>query len=162
MLYFDGSKSQEGLGEGCILIDPNGKQNFLELECANNIVEYESLVQGLKEAIDLNIKELNFFWDSEIIVRKVNNTIHCNSPHFRIYQQEVHRLIEHFEAFNIIGVPRIQNTLVDSLATTISRLSPLEDYEASKFTMELLYKPSVPNNISNWKVFEGDNCRFSN
>jgi hypothetical protein len=22
--------------------------------------------------------------------------------------------------------------------------------------MELLYKPSVPNNISNWKVFEGD------
>ena len=22
--------------------------------------------------------------------------------------------------------------------------------------MELLYKPTVPNNISNWKVFEGD------
>jgi hypothetical protein len=22
--------------------------------------------------------------------------------------------------------------------------------------VELLYKPSVPNNISNWKVFEGD------
>jgi hypothetical protein len=22
--------------------------------------------------------------------------------------------------------------------------------------MELLYKPSMPNNISNWKVFEGD------
>jgi hypothetical protein len=35
-------------------------------------------------------------------------------------------------------------------------MSPLEDYEASWFTMELLYKPSVPNNISNWKVFEGD------
>jgi hypothetical protein len=24
-LYFDGSKSQEGLGAGCILIDPKGK-----------------------------------------------------------------------------------------------------------------------------------------
>jgi hypothetical protein len=22
--------------------------------------------------------------------------------------------------------------------------------------MEILYQPSVPNNISNWKVFEGD------
>ena len=22
--------------------------------------------------------------------------------------------------------------------------------------MELLYKPSIPNNIVNWKVFEGD------
>jgi hypothetical protein len=68
----------------------------------------------------------------------------------------VHRLIEHFEAFNITTIPRAKNILVDSLATAASRLSPLEDYEASRFTVELLYKPSVPNNISNWKVFEGD------
>ena len=27
-LYFDGSKSQEGSGAGCILIDPKGKQKF--------------------------------------------------------------------------------------------------------------------------------------
>jgi ribonuclease HI len=159
-LYFDGSKSQEGSGAGCILIDPKGKRNFmscrLEFECTNNTVEYEALVQGLKKSIDLNVKELKVFRDSEIIVRQVRNTIHCNSPHLRNYQQEVHRLIEHFEAFNITTIPRKKNTLVDSLATASSRLSPLEDYEASRFTVELLYKPSVPNNISNWKVFEGD------
>jgi hypothetical protein len=113
-------------------------------------------VQGLKKSIDLNVKELNIFGDSEIIVGKVKNTIHCNSPHLRNYQQELHRLIEHSEAFNITVVPKKKNTLVDSLATRSSRISPLEDYEASKFTMELLYKPSVPNNISNWKVLEGD------
>jgi hypothetical protein len=128
----------------------------LEFECTNNTVEYEALVQGLKKSIDLNVKELKVFRDSEIIVRQVRNTIHCNSPHLRNYQQEVHRLIEHFEAFNITTIPRTKNTLVDSLATAASRLSPLEDYEASWFTVELLYKPSVPNNISNWKVFEGD------
>jgi hypothetical protein len=66
----------------------------------------------------------------------------------------VHRIIKHFEAFNITAVPRTKNTLVDSLATTASRLSPLEDYEASRFIVEL--QPSVPNNIFNWKVFEGD------
>jgi hypothetical protein len=68
----------------------------------------------------------------------------------------VHRLIEHFEVFNITTIPREKNILVDSLATAASRLSPLEYYEASQFTVELLYKPVVPNNISNWKVFEGD------
>jgi hypothetical protein len=68
----------------------------------------------------------------------------------------VHRLIEHFEAFNITAIPRAKNFLADSLATTASRLSPLEYYEASRFTVELLYKSSVPNNISNGKVFEGD------
>jgi hypothetical protein len=89
-LYFDGSKSQEGSGAGCILIDPKGKCHFLscrlEFECTNNTVEYEALVQGLKKSIDLNVKELKVFGDSEIIVRQVRNTIHCNSPHLKNYQ----------------------------------------------------------------------------
>jgi hypothetical protein len=65
-------------------------------------------------------------------------------------------LIERFEAFNITTIPRAKNILVDFLATTASRLLPLEDYEASQLTVEILSKPSVPNNISNWKLFEGD------
>ena len=65
-------------------------------------------------------------------------------------------MIEGFEAFNITVIPKVKNILVDSLATAASRLSPLEDYEASQFTIELLYKSSVPNNISIWKVFKGD------
>ena len=68
----------------------------------------------------------------------------------------MYRIIEKFEAFNITVIPRSKNILADSLATVASRLLPLEDYEASGFTVGLLYKPSVPNNISNWKVFEGD------
>jgi ribonuclease HI len=159
-LYFDGSKSQGGSGAACILIDPKGKQNFLscriEFEFTNNTAEYEALVQGIKKSIDLNIKELKVFRDSKIIIRKVRNTIHYNFPHLRNYQQEVHRLVEHFEAFNITVIPRAKNTLADSLVTAASRISPLEDYEASRFTVEILYKPSIPNNISNWKVFEGD------
>jgi hypothetical protein len=61
-IYFDGSKSQEGSGAGCILIDPKGKRHFLscrlDFECTNNTVKYEALVQGLKKSIDLNVKEL--------------------------------------------------------------------------------------------------------
>jgi hypothetical protein len=97
----------------------------------------------------MDVKELKVFGDSEIIVRQVRNTIHCNSPHLKNYQQEAHRLIEWFETFNITVIPKAKNILVGSLATTASRLSPLEDYEASQFTVELLYKPLVPNNISN-------------
>jgi abortive infection bacteriophage resistance protein len=61
----------------------------------------------------------------------------------------VHRLIEHFEAFNILDILGEKNILLDSLATAASRMSPLEYYEASQFTVEFLYKPSVPKNISN-------------
>ena len=72
-LYFDGSKSKEGAGPGCLLIDPFGKRYFvacrLEFECTNNIVEYEAFIQGLKKAIDLGAKSLVVLGDSEIIVR---------------------------------------------------------------------------------------------
>jgi hypothetical protein len=55
----------EGVGAGCIFIDPVGKHSFLsyrlEFECTNNTVEYTGLVQGLKKDIDLNIKELVVF-----------------------------------------------------------------------------------------------------
>ena len=41
LLYFDGSKNQEGSGAGCILIDPEKNKHFLscrlEFECTNLI-----------------------------------------------------------------------------------------------------------------------------
>jgi hypothetical protein len=89
-LYFDGSKSQKGSGVGCILIDHKGKLHFLscrlKFECTNNITEYEALVQGLKKSIDMDVKELKVFRDSEIIVRQVRNMIHYNSPHLKNYK----------------------------------------------------------------------------
>jgi ribonuclease HI len=141
-LYFNGSKSQYVSGAGCILIDPKGKRNFLscnlEFECTKNTAEYESLVQGLKKSIYLNVNELKVFGDSEIIVRRVKNTIHCNSLHLRNYQQELHMLIELLEAFNITTIPMKKNTLAYSLATAASRLSLSEHDEASRFTVEIL------------------------
>jgi hypothetical protein len=69
-LYFDGSKSREGAGVGCVLIDPTGNKTFiacrLEFECTNNTVEYEALLQGLRKALDMDVKNLIVFGDSEI------------------------------------------------------------------------------------------------
>ena len=47
-LFFDGSKTLEGLGADYVLIDPKKNKHFLscrlEFECTNNIAEYEALV----------------------------------------------------------------------------------------------------------------------
>ena len=57
MLFFDGSKTLEGSGAGCVLIDPKKNKHFLscrlEFEFTNNTAEYEALVQGLRKAIEL-------------------------------------------------------------------------------------------------------------
>ena len=84
-LYFDGSKYKEGAGAGCLLIDPKGNKTCiacrLEFNCTNNTIEYEALIQGLKKMIDLEIKVLVAYGDSEIIIWQVRNSIHCISKH---------------------------------------------------------------------------------
>ena len=74
-LYFDGSKTKEGVRLGYLLIDPKKKKTLiacrLEFECTNNVVEYEALIQGMKKAIDLGVNDLKVYGDSEIIVKQV-------------------------------------------------------------------------------------------
>jgi hypothetical protein len=124
----------------------------LEFECTNNTVEYEALVQGLKKDIDLKVKCLRVFGDSEIIVRQVNNSIHYLSPHLKSYQQEVWNLINSFDAFNITSIPHSHNVVVDTLANATSRFTPLNN----GFTVELIFRPFVLDNVTNWRVFNDE------
>ena len=81
----------------------------LEFACTNNTTEYEGLLQGLKKAIDMKVKNLKVFGDSQIIVDQVRKRIHCNSPHLVRYQHELWNLIDIFDSFNITYIPRGKN-----------------------------------------------------
>jgi ribonuclease HI len=137
-LYFDGSKSNEGAGAGCVLIDPSGNKTLmacrLEFDCTNNVAEYEALIQGLRKEIDLKIKGIRVVGDSEIVIKQVKNMIHCVSNRLKNYQHKVMNLIDHFEAFDIISVPRALNVEADLLANVASRLIPLTYFSPDKFS----------------------------
>ena len=111
-----------------MLLDPTRNKHMLscrlEFLCTNNTVEYEALIQGLKKALDLNVKVLVAFSDSEIIVRQVHNSIHCLSNHLQSYQKEVWSLISAFDAFNIESIPHFQNQEADLLVNVASWLIP--------------------------------------
>jgi len=74
------------------------------------------------------------------------------SPKLKSYQQEVWHLILQFQAFNTIFVPRIHNVSVDALANVVARLSSLRD----GFSIEILYKSFIPDNITNLRIFNDD------
>lgn len=75
LLHFDGSKTNEGAGIGCILKDPSGNKFSiacrLEFECTNSVLEYEDLIQGLKKAIDLKEKYMKVTGDTKIIAKQI-------------------------------------------------------------------------------------------
>ena len=41
---------------------------LLEFDCKNNVVEYEAFVQGLKKALDLHVKCIEVFGDSQVVI----------------------------------------------------------------------------------------------
>jgi hypothetical protein len=58
-------------------------------------------------------------------------------------------------AFNISFIPREENTAANSLAVSASLLEvPL--LPMMKINVEIRYRPSVPDNVKHWKVFEDD------
>jgi hypothetical protein len=65
-------------------------------------------------------------------------------------------LINSFDAFNISLVPRSLNFDVDLLANVASRIIHSENLLHDTFSVELLYRPLIPDNVTNWRVFDDD------
>ena len=61
-------------------------------------------------------------------------------------------MIAHFNDFNINAIPRLQNVAPELLATSTSRLVLTNN----KCSIELIFRPSVPDNITNMRVFDDD------
>ena len=71
-MYFDGASNQHGYGVGVLLIAPNGvhipllaKLNFV---ATNNVVEYEACIIGLEAFLAIDIKEVEIYGDSELVL----------------------------------------------------------------------------------------------
>ena len=95
---------------------------------------------------------MKVYGDSEIVVKQIWNKIHCISPHLKAYQNEVWDLLINFHALNISSIPRAKNAAADLLATSAARLVPTNNI----CSIELLFRPSVPDNITNMRVFDDD------
>ena len=94
--------------------------------------------------------------DSEIIVKQERNEIHFLSPHLINFQKLIRDLTNSFLALNIKSVPRSQNFDANLLANTASRLIPPEGLSPKMFSIDFMYRPSILENVTNWKVFDDD------
>jgi ribonuclease HI len=159
-MFFDGASSKEGVGAGVVFVSPYQEtialSYKLEFEATNNVAEYEALVLGLRAAKDMGIEELSVFGDAELIVHQIKSIYQAKHPRLRAYRNEVWDLVDSFFlAFNISFIPREENTMADSLVVSASHFRvPLPP--KLKYDVEVKYRPSVPDNVKHWKVFEDD------
>jgi ribonuclease HI len=121
-LYCDGaSRGNPGpSGAGMVLLDEDGElllelSRFLD-EGTNNEAEYKALLRGLDAAIDLGVRCLQIFLDSELVVNQLLGNYRVRNPRLQpLFGEAMYRL-QQFDDYAIFYVRRELNHQADRLA----------------------------------------------
>ena len=74
----------------------------------------------------------------------------------KVCHNEVWDMIDnYFVAFNITYIPRDHNQTADSLALAATHFR-IPKTTQLKYPIEVRYRPLVPDNVRQWKLFEDD------
>ena len=119
--YFDGaSRGNPGTaGAGALLMNDGGEvvwetARFLGTK-TNNEAEYTALLLLLKAAKERDVKTLNIYGDSKLVVSHVSKQWKINLPHLRALAQEAWALMEGMSV-TLEWIPREKNKLADALS----------------------------------------------
>ena len=85
-------------------------------EATNNVAEYMALIRGLEEAIDMDIKRIDVFADSELMVKQMKGEYRVKNQGLIPLAIQAQSLIKQLTHFSITHIRREQNKLADQLA----------------------------------------------
>lgn len=125
-LYTDGaSKGNPGpsgvgyvIKKNSVVIEENGKSIGI---ATNNIAEYTALAEGLKRLLELKIKSIEVYSDSELMVKQINGEYQVKNSKIKPLYTQVKDLTKQFDYFSISHIPREKNSLADKLAKNAAR-----------------------------------------
>ena len=93
--------------------------------------------------------------DSDLVIQKVKGNFVTNDKRLRTYRSAVAEALNFFSEFQITKIPRTHNLHAHSLATFASTCKlPFEPHHC--LIAEVKHRPSIPNNVKDWQVFEDD------
>ena len=128
----------------------------LEFITTNNTAEYETLLLGLKAAKDLGIQHIFVYGDSELVVQQVRNNYQVRKYLLKVYRNELWDMIDnYFVAFNNTYI-RMDHNQTDNSLSLVATHFRIPKTTQLKYPIEVRYRPSVLDNIQQWKVFEDD------
>src|SRR6266568_4526619 len=89
----------------------------LGFSATNNESEYEALIMGMSMVHKMGGKAVKLFSDSKLVVGQVTGELEARDPRMQGYLNRVRHMRTEFESFDVLHIPRGENTHADSLAT---------------------------------------------
>jgi hypothetical protein len=114
------------------------------------------LIIGLNLAINKGVTHLRVIGDSYLIVSQVLLNFVTKNERLKRYRDFASSVAKSFEVVSIEAVPRDENYVADALAVSASTLQPCDGPLQNLCKMEVLFRPSIPDNLEHWQVFEDD------
>ncbi|MCL5435507.1 MAG: ribonuclease HI family protein [Patescibacteria group bacterium] len=120
-LYSDGgARGNPGpAAYGVAIFDESGRlvEKFKKYlgELTNNQAEYEGVVAGLSKAAEFTASEIDFYLDSELVVKQLKGEYKIKNPGLQPLAAKVLALTNKFSRVNFHHVPREKNKLADQL-----------------------------------------------
>src|SRR3954465_2241406 len=119
-MHFDGSKMKNGLGAGIVLTSPKGDRLHyvlqIHFEVSNNVAEYAALVHGIKLAKEIDIRNIESFSDSDLVVQQCTGNWDAKDANMASYWFLVQQLSGYFEGCEYHHVPGANNEGEDALS----------------------------------------------
>jgi ribonuclease HI len=113
-----------GAGAGLLFVSPLGEHMRyavrLHFPASNNMAEYAALLCGLKIAIEIGVKCLDVWGDSQLVIDQVMKNASCHDDKMEVYCKAVRALEDKFYGIELNHVPRRYNEEADELAKIAS------------------------------------------
>ena len=159
-MHFDSACSKEDDGAGITISVPyhieQSKFSYkFYFTCTNNIAEYEALILGLQILKKIQTKKVYIYGDSKLVLRRVIGAYQAKHPRMRDCRNMVLDMLEGFEEYQIIIIPRSQNAIAYTYAVVASTFR-IPIHPNTKYTIEVKHRPTIPDNVKYWQVFEDD------
>ncbi|XP_058111607.1 uncharacterized protein LOC131254921 [Magnolia sinica] len=145
-LFFDEATNSKGSGVGAILYSPNDVpiaiSRRLAFQCTINVAEYEACITGLREAVILNVKKLQVFGDSQLIINQINGDWKTKDEKPIPYYVYLENLIKEFNEIIFSYIAQVKNQFANALATLTSMLKIPKGVAEWELTVELQEEPA--------------------
>jgi ribonuclease HI len=121
IIYTDGgARNNPGpAGIGAVLLDEKGNEvaslsKYIG-EATNNQAEYKAVIAALEKAKELGVEELEFYLDSELVVRQLNREYRVKDKDLAPLFVQIYNAALGFKKVSFNHVPREQNKKADRL-----------------------------------------------
>ena len=121
-LFIDGAADLHTkiAGIGGVFLGENNEElyrfsDYLD-DSTNNEAEYTALIRGLELGLELNIRDIKIYADSELVVKQVNGEYKVKHERMKPLHLKTIALLSQYSNWSLQHVPRDDNKIADKLS----------------------------------------------